>query len=71
MSGDHNTVLMRRSDGSIDSVVYFPDATTAKPDADGAVRVPLENVMAMMLAGYEVDEVDFEGWCRVMMNSNS
>jgi hypothetical protein len=54
---------MRRSDGRRDTIVYFPNASVAKPDADGAVSVLSENVMAMMHAGYEViDQGDLARW---------
>ena len=66
MSGNQYAIRMRRSDGSVDSVVYFSDGTTATPDADGTVRVPSEDIEAMLLAGYEMidqaDLADFERW---------
>jgi hypothetical protein len=56
---------MRRADGKLDTIVYFPNASFAKPDADGAVSVLSESVMAMTDAGYEViDQRDLERWYR-------
>jgi hypothetical protein len=63
--------LMRRADGESDTIVYFPNASIAKPDADGAVSVLSENVMALMTAGYEIiDQADYERWHRHHMTIN-
>jgi hypothetical protein len=70
MSSNPAAVRMRRSDGRIDSHVYFPDASVVKPDAGGIVLVSLEYVAAMFRAEYEIiDEADFERWRSVFLNS--
>jgi len=52
---NRRTVRMRRSDGNIDSRIYFGDGTFAQPGAaDGVIEVPLgQDVGAMVAAGYE------------------
>jgi hypothetical protein len=52
MSGNHTLVAMKRADGTMDSIVHLPDATTVKPASDGTVMIPGLFVMAMINAGY-------------------
>lgn len=52
MSGNRTLVPMKRADGTMDSIVHLPDATTVKPAADGTVMIPGEFVIALMMGGY-------------------
>jgi hypothetical protein len=40
MAGNKTLVAMKRADGTPDSIIHLPDATTVKPAADGTVMIP-------------------------------
>ena len=52
MAGNKTLVAMKRADGTMDSIVHLPDATTVKPAADGTVMIPGLFVSEMINAGY-------------------
>ena len=52
MAGNKTLVAMKRADGTMDSIIHLPDATTVKPAADGTVMVPGLFVLEMINAGY-------------------
>ena len=54
MSGNQTLVPMKRADGTMDSIVHLPDATTIKPAADGTIMVPGIYVIALMMGGYMI-----------------
>jgi hypothetical protein len=50
-------IPMRRADGTMDSVHFLPDASAIKPAADGTVLIPVEFVMALLMAGFELTDL--------------
>lgn len=47
-------VAMKRSDGTSDSKIHLPDASTLIPAVDGTVMVPALFVNSMINAGYQI-----------------